>query len=113
MEHQSPGVPGPSKRQRNIPSQMEEPARCQLLAPMSGVASSRPSGPSESDMLSKPHEFARANPWANRLLANLELVAERLQGYDGAEDTPHATDINRDEHSVSAPLGSPALRRER
>ena len=73
---------------------------------MSGVPSSGPSGPSESEMLRKLHEFAQENPWANRLLANPELVAERLQRYDGAEDTPPATHINRDEHSVSAPSAS-------
>jgi len=52
-------------------------------------------------MLRKLREFAQENPWANRLFANPKLVAERLQGYDGAEDTPPATHINRDEHSVS------------
>jgi len=59
-------------------------------------------------MLRKLREFAQENPRANRLLANPELVAERLQGYDGAEDTPPAAHINRDEHSVSAPPGSAA-----
>jgi len=86
---------------------MEEPARSQPLAPVSGVPSSRPSGPSESE-IHKLREFAQENPWANRLLANPELVAERLQGYDGAEDTPPATHINRDEYSVSAPPASAA-----
>ena len=75
---------------------MEDPARSQPLAPVSGVPSSRPSGPSQSVMLRKLREFAQENPRANRLLANPELVAERLQGYDGAEDTPPATHINRD-----------------
>jgi len=84
--------------------------RSQPLAPVSGVPSSGPSGPSESEMLRQLCEFAQENPWANRLLANPELVAERLQGYDGAEDTPPATHINRDEHSVSAPPGSAAGR---
>ena len=77
---------------------------------MSGVPSSRPSGPSESEMLRKLREFAQENPLANRLLPNPELVAERLQGYDGAEDTPPATHINSDEHSVSAPSASAAGR---
>ena len=81
---------------------MKEAARSQPLAPVSGVPSPRPSGPSESEMLRKLREFAEENPWANILLANPDLVAERLQGYDGAEDTPPATHINRDEHSVSA-----------
>jgi len=54
-------------------------------------------------MLRKLREFAQENPWANRLLANPELVAERLQGYDGAEDTPPAPHRNRDKHRVSAP----------
>jgi len=89
---------------------MEEPARSQPLAPVSVVPSSRPSGPSESEMLRKLCKFAQENPWANRLLANPELVAERLQGYDGVEDTPPATHINRDEHSVSAPPASAAGR---
>jgi len=77
---------------------------------VSRVTSSPPSGPSESDMLRKLREFAQENRWANRFLANSELVAERLQGYDGAEDTPPATHINRDEHSVSAPPASAACR---
>ena len=89
---------------------MEEPAHSQPLAPVSGVLSSPPSGPSESEMLRKLREFAQENPCANRLLANFELVVERLQGYDGAEDTPHATHINCDEHSVSAPPASAAGR---
>jgi len=87
---------------------MEEPARSQPLAPVSGVPSCRPSGPSKSEMLRKLREFAQENPWANRLWVNPELVAERLQGYDGAEDTPSATHINRDEHSVSGPPASAA-----
>jgi len=74
------------------------------------VPSSRPSGPSDSEMLRNLPEFAQENPWANRLLANPVLVAERLQGYEGAEDTPPATHINRDEHSVSTPPASAAGR---
>jgi len=84
--------------------------RSQPLAPGSGVPSSRPSGPPESEMLLKLREFAKENFWGNRLLANPELVAERLQGYDGVEDTPPATQINRDEHSLSAPPASAAGR---
>jgi len=61
-------------------------------------------------MLCKLREFAQENPCANRLLANPELVAERLQSYDGAEDTPPATHINRNEHSGSAPPASAAGR---
>jgi len=61
-------------------------------------------------MLRKLREFAQENLWANRLLASPELVAERLPGYDGAEDTPPATHINRDEHSISAPPASAAGR---
>jgi len=61
-------------------------------------------------MLRKLREFALENLWASRLLANPELVAERLQGYDGAKDTRPATHINRDEHSVSAPPASAASR---
>jgi len=61
-------------------------------------------------MIRKLRELAQENPWANRLLANPELVAVRLQGYDGVEDTPPATDINRDEHSVSAAPASAAGR---
>jgi len=89
---------------------MEEPARSQPLAPVSGVPSSRASGPSECEILRKLREFAQENPWANRLLANPELIAERLQGYDSAEDTPPVTHINRNEHSVSAPPASAAGR---
>jgi len=84
--------------------------RSQPLAPVSGVPSSRPSGPSESEMLCKLRRFAQENPWANRLLANPELVVERHQGYDDSEDTPPATHINRDEHFVSAPPASGAGR---
>jgi len=84
--------------------------RSQPLAPVSGVPSSHPSGPSESEILRKLREFAQENPWANRLLANPELVAERLHGYYGAEDTRPATHINRDEHCVSAPPASAAGR---
>ena len=87
---------------------MEAPARSQPLAPASGVPSSRPSGPSESEMLRKLREFAQENPWATRLLVNPDLVADRLQVYDGAEDTPPATHINRDEHSLSALSASAA-----
>jgi len=87
---------------------MKEPQRSQRLAPVLEVPSSSPSGPSESEMLRKLSEFAQKNPWANRLLANPKLVAERLQGYDGAEDTPRATHINCDDHSVSAPPASAA-----
>jgi len=89
---------------------MEEPARSQRLWPVSGVPSSRPSWPSASEMLGKLREFAQENPGANRLLANPELVAERLQVYVGAEDTPPATHINRDKHSVSASSASAAGR---
>ena len=53
---------------------------------------------------------AQEHPWATRLLENPELVAERLQGYDGAEDTPPATHINHDEHTVSASPASAAGR---
>jgi len=74
------------------------------------VLPSRPSGPSESEMLHKLREFAQGNPWANRLLPNCELVAERLQGYDSAEDTPPARHMNHDKHSVSAPPASAAGR---
>jgi len=89
---------------------MEEPGHSQPLAPVSGVPSSRPSGPSESEMLRKLREFAQEYHWANRLLANPELVAERVQGYDCAEDTPPVTHINHDEHSVSAPPAAAAGR---
>jgi len=87
---------------------MEEPARSQPLAPGSGVPSSPPSGPYESDWLGKLCEFSQENPWENQLLVNPQLVAARLQGYDGAEDTPPATHINLDKHSVSAPPASAA-----
>jgi len=87
---------------------MEELAHSHPLAPLLGVTSSRPAGPSESEMLRKLPEFAQEYPWANRLLANPEPVVERLQGYDGSEDTPPTTHINRDKHSVSAPPTSAA-----
>jgi len=89
---------------------MQEPARSQPLRPVSAVASSRPSGPSESQMLRNLREFALENPRANRLFANPELIVERLQGYDAAEDTPPARHINRDEHSVPAAPSSAAGR---
>ena len=89
---------------------MAEPARSQPSAPVSGVPSSRPSGPSESEMLRKLREFAQENSWVNRLVANPELVAERIHGHDGVEDTPPAAHINRDEHSVSPPPASAAGR---
>jgi len=89
---------------------MEETARSHPLAPVSGVASSRPSGPSESEIWRKLREFDQENPWATRLLGNPELVAGRLQGYDGAEDTTPAPNINCDENSVSAPPASAAGR---
>ena len=85
---------------------MEEPARSNPFAPASGVPVSGTSGPSESEMLQKLRKFAQENPWATNLLANPGLVAARPQGNDGAEDTPPAGPMIRDEHALSPP--SPA-----
>jgi len=82
---------------------MEEPARSHQFARVSGVEASGTSGPSESEMLQKLQEFAQVNPWATKFMANPRLVAVRLQGYDGAEDTPPAGPMNGDEHPVSPP----------
>ena len=87
---------------------MEEPARTQPLAPVSGVPFSQLSGPSESEMLYKLREFAQENPWANRLFVNPELVPERLHPYDGTQDTLPAPNINRVEHTLSAPAATAA-----
>ena len=103
MYDQSPGVPGPSRRRTNIPSQMEEPARSNRFAGVLGVEASGTSASSESEMLQKLPEFAQVNPWATRFMANPRLVAVRPQGNDGAEDTPPAGHMNGDEHPVSPP----------
>ena len=89
---------------------MAEPAHSQPSAPVSGVPSSCPSGPSASEMLLKLREFAQENPGVNRFVANPELVVERLHGHDGAEDTLPAAHINHNEHSVSPTPASAAGR---
>ena len=61
MLDQSPGVPGPSSRRRNISLQMEELASSNRFAPGSVVPSGM-SGPSESEMLQKLQKFAQENP---------------------------------------------------
>ena len=96
-------MPGPSRRRRNIPSQMEEPARSNQFARVSGVEASGTSGPSESEMLQKLPEFPQVNPWATKFMANPRLVAVRPQGHDGAQDTPPAGPMNCDEHPGSPP----------
>jgi hypothetical protein len=85
---------------------MDEPASSNRFPPASGVPASGTSGPSESEMLQKLRKFAQENPWATNFLANPGLVAVRPQGHDGAEDTPPAGPIIRDERPVSPP--SPA-----
>jgi len=82
---------------------MEEPARSNRFARVSGVEASRISGPSESEMHQKLREFAQVNPWATKFMANPRLVAVRPQGHDGAEDTPPAGPMNGEEHPVSPP----------
>jgi len=82
---------------------MEEPARSNRFARVSGVEASGTSGHSESEMLQKLWEFAQVNPWASKFMANPRLVAVRPQGHNGAEDTPPAGPMNGDEHPVSPP----------
>ena len=83
---------------------MEEPARSNRFAPGLGVPASGTSGPSESEMLQKLRKFAQENPWATDFLANPGLVTVRPQGNDGAEDTPPAGPMTRDERPVSPPI---------
>jgi len=85
---------------------MEEPARSNRFARVSGVEASGTTGPSESEMLQKHREFAQVNPWTTKFMANPRLVAVRPQGHDGAEDTPPAGPMNGDELLVS-PLAAP------
>ena len=85
---------------------MEEPARSNRFALASGVPVSCTSGASESQMLQKVWKFVQENPWAMNLLANPGLVAARPQGNAGAQDTPPAGPMIRDEHAFSSP--SPA-----
>jgi len=82
--------------------QMKEPASCNQFAPGSGVPSGM-SGPSESDFLQKLRKFAQENPWATNFLANPGLITLRHQGNDGAENTPPAGPMIRDECPVSPP----------
>jgi len=82
---------------------MEEPARSNRFARVSGVEASGTSGSSESEMLQKLREFAQVNHWATKFMANPRLVAVRPQGHNGAEDTPPARPMNGDEHPVSPP----------
>ena len=95
------GVPGPSRGLRNIPLQMEQPARSNRFRRVSGVEASGTSGSSESEMLQKVRKFAQVNPWVTKFMANPRLVAVRAEGDDGAEDTPPARPMNGDEHLVS------------
>jgi len=85
---------------------MEEPARSNQFARVSGVEASGTSGSSESMMLQKLCEFAQVNPWATKFMANPRLVAVSPQGHDGAKDTPPAGPMNGEEHPVS-PLAAP------
>ena len=87
--------------------QMEEPASSNRFAPGSGVPSGT-SGPSESEMLQKLRKFAQENPWATNFLSNPGLVTLRPQGNDGAEDTPPAGPMIRDERPVSPPAAPAA-----
>ena len=80
---------------------MEEPARSNRFARVSGVEASGTSGPSQCEMLQKLREIAQVNPWATKFMANPRLVAVRPQGHDGAVDTPPAGPMNDDEHPVS------------
>jgi len=85
---------------------MEEAARTNRFAPASEVPVCGISGPFESEMLQKLWKFAQENSRATNLPANPGLVAPRAQGNDGAEDTPPAGPMIRDEHALSPP--SPA-----
>ena len=66
------------------------------------------SGPSKSEMLQKLRKFAQDNPWATNFLSNPGLVTLRPQGNDGAEDTPPAGPMIRDERPVSPPAAPAA-----
>ena len=85
---------------------MEEPARSNRFARVSGVEASGKSGPSESEMLQKVREFAQVNPCATKFMANPRLVAVRPQEHDGTEDIRPAGPMNGDEHPVT-PLAAP------
>jgi len=82
---------------------MDEPARSNRFAPVSGVPVAGTSGPSEPKMLQKLRKFAQENPWEMNLLVNPGLVAARPQGNDRAKDTPPAGPMIRDEHALSPP----------
>jgi len=86
---------------------MEQPASSNRFAPRSGVPSGT-SGPSESKMLQKLRKFAQENPLATNFLVNSGLVGLRPQGNDGAEDTPPAGPMIRDERGVSPPAAPAA-----
>jgi len=85
---QSLGVLGLARHESNIPSQMEEPARSNQFAPVSGLQASGISGPTESAMLQKLWQFRQVNPWATKFMANPRLWAVRPPGHYGTEDTP-------------------------
>ena len=87
--------------------QMDEPACSNRFAPGSGVPSGT-SGPSESEMLQKLWKFVQENPWPTNFLANPGLVTLRPQGNDGAENTPPARPLIRDERLVSPPAAPAA-----
>jgi len=87
--------------------QMEEPASSNLFAPGSEVPSGT-SGPSASEMLQKLRKFAQENPWATSFLSDPGLVTGRPQGNDGAENSPPAGPIIRDERPVSPPAAPAA-----
>jgi len=88
IDDQSSGVPGLARHQSNIPSQMEEPARSNQFARVSGMQASGMSGPTESAMLQKLWQFRLVNPWATKFMANPRLWAVRPPGHDGTEATP-------------------------
>jgi len=85
------GDPGPSTRQRNIPSQIEVPVSSNPIGQVSGVSSSDPSGPSELEKLPALCEIVTQHPWMRDLVVNPGLIGIRPQRHDGAEDTPSAS----------------------
>jgi len=82
--------------------EMEEPASSNRFALGSGVPSGT-SVPSESEMLQKLQKFAQENPGATNFPANPGLITLRPQGNEGAEDTPPARPMIRDERPFSPP----------
>jgi len=75
---------------------------------VSEAPSSGPSGLSESQLRAL-RKFAKEQPWVPTLLVNPGLLGARPQGNDGADDTPPAGAMTRDERPVSPPLPAAPL----